>query len=441
VKSIAVSILGGIMINDTNLENVIIGGLLIEPEKHILLNPDDFYCTDNRKIYETIKLLKDNKETADIATVNSKLMETKSDIPMGVLLEKLNSIQSTAALKSDYIPRLKKVTQKRNLIKMIETKREEVYSTDKDVSIICYEMLSDIKSIGIDACETEWDLQTSIQSILAKLEEDSKKQADDKLYYGLTRLDYVLAGLHKTELTILGARPGIGKSAFAFQTAMTLASRGNKILFFSLEMADRELLKRLLTSMSGISSARIRLPHTLKSEDFGKLVKASSELSNMALTINDKSMWLDDISKACIKAKEDGKLDVVIIDYLQLIRNKGEGDTRDQQLAFITRHLKLLAKELDVPILCLSQLNRKADDNSRPNLSNLRESGAIEQDADNVIFLHIPKDNDRKAEYMPIEVIIAKQRNGSIGYVEMFFHAKCYKFEEEIHESQREGTK
>jgi replicative DNA helicase len=301
-------------------------------------------------------------------------------------------------------------------------------------------MLSHIKSVGLESCATEWNLQTSIQSILEKLEQDSQKEPDEKLFYGLKRLDYVLAGLHNTELTILGARPGIGKSAFAFQTAMTLASRGNHILFFSLEMSDKELLKRLLASQTGINSARIRLPHTLKSDDFAKLVKVGSELSNISLTIDDKSMWLADIVKACTSQKEAGKLDVVIIDYLQLIRNKGDGDTRDQQLASITRNLKLLAKELNVPILCLSQLNRKADDNSRPNLSNLRESGAIEQDADNVIFLHIPKDNDRKAEHVPIEVIVAKQRNGSIGYVEMFFHAKCYKFIEEIPETERQGT-
>jgi replicative DNA helicase len=428
------------MINDTHLEDVVIGGILLEPKSFNLLCVEDVTTYDNVSTFNTIKEMLEKKESVDVVTVASKLKEKGLDIPINKLFEKVNTLPSTSLLSSDYIPKLKKVTHKRQLLNLLENKREQIYVSDKDVNMICYELLSDVKTIGLRAYEAEWNMTGKLQSILESLERQSKEGDNKKLYFDLNRLDYILAGLHNSELTILGARPGIGKSAFAFQTATTLARKGNNVLFFSLEMADRELLKRLLASTSGINSARIRLPHTLTPEDFSKLVSAGSEISSLPITINDKEFQLEDIIRASVKAKEAGKLDVIMIDYLQLIRSK-DGDTRDQQLAYITRSLKLLAKELDVPILCLSQLNRKTEETKRPNLDNLRESGAIEQDADNVIFLHINKEVSRTDTYVPIEIIVAKQRNGSIGYVEMFFHAKCFKFVEEIEESPREGTK
>jgi replicative DNA helicase len=423
------------MISDLTLENAVIGGLLIDPSKAMLLSESDFVYPDNRKIFCAMLDMSNKKETIDVLTIHDKLK-----IGTERLFEKINSIHSTTNLKDEYIPRLRKITQKRNLINLIESKREELYVSEKDITEICYDLLESIKSVGIDACETEWNLGTSIKTLLEELEESSKKGADEKLYLGLRKLDYILAGLHKTDLTILAARPSVGKTAFSFQMAKTLAEKGNNVLYISIEMSDKELLKRLLSTSSGINSNRIRLPHTLKPEDFSKIVTSASELSSLPLYIDDKSSLLSDIIKKCIEMKESGKLDVVIIDYLQLIRIKGGGDNRDQQIGSITRSLKALSKELNVPIVVLSQLNRKAEDHSKPSLSNLRESGSIEQDADNVVFLHIDKNTSRTDTYMPIEVIVAKQRNGSVGYVEMFFHAKCFRFIEEIPETPRQAT-
>jgi replicative DNA helicase len=264
--------------------------------------------------------------------------------------------------------------------------------------------------------------------------------------YGFRELDSKTAGLHEGELVILAARPSMGKTAFAMNVAEHVAlAQQVPVLFVSLEMSSLELADRLLCSVAKVNSHRLRTA-TLSQEDRLKLVDAAETLSKAPLFIDDSpSRTVTEIAAAARRIKRrHGALGLIVIDYLQLIEPDNPKDPRQEQVAKIARRLKGLAREMKVPVLCLAQLNRQAEvsKDNIPRLSHLRESGAIEQDADVVLFIHreeyYHRGEDREQFAGQAQVIIAKQRNGPTGEVELQWLRDFTRFQDPVPERLRE---
>ena len=264
---------------------------------------------------------------------------------------------------------------------------------------------------------------------------------------GFTKLDQMTGGLHASELVILAARPSMGKTAFAMNIAENVVMKSRKpTLFVSLEMASIELIERMLCSVSRVNGHRLR-GGTLSRDDQQRVKESAAKLSNVPLFIDDSpTRNVSEIAGAARRIKRrEGGLGLIVIDYLQLIQPDNSSDPRQEQVAKIARRLKGLARELKAPILCLSQLNRQAEDSRdhRPKLSHLRESGAIEQDADVVMFVHREsyfKKGDPEAEDIQHEaqIIIEKQRNGPTGDVDLHWRREFTRFENPAQERYSE---
>ena len=253
---------------------------------------------------------------------------------------------------------------------------------------------------------------------------------------GLTDFDTMTGGLHNGELIILAARPSMGKTALAMNMAEHAAIEGQApTLFVSLEMSAIELADRMLCSLARVNGHRLR-NGTISSDDHTRLIEKANEISEAPLFVDDSpSRTVSEIAAAARRiSRRHGSLGLIVIDYLQLIEPDNPRDPRQEQVAKIARRLKGMARELEVPMLCLSQLNRQAEDGKdhRPKLSHLRESGAIEQDADVVMFVHREEYYHRgedKAQYAgQAEIIIAKQRNGPVGDVQLTWEADYTRF-------------
>ncbi len=262
--------------------------------------------------------------------------------------------------------------------------------------------------------------------------------ASDAVETGFADLDSLTAGLHNSELVILAARPSMGKTAFAMNIAENVAvNQGIPTLFVSLEMSAIELADRLLCSVGRINGHRLR-NGTLPQEERRRLVSIAGKLSQAKLYVDDSpSRTVTEIAAAARRIKRrEGRIGLIVIDYLQLIEPDNSSDPRQEQVAKIARRLKGLARELETPVLCLAQVNRQAEDSRehRPRLSHLRESGAIEQDADVVMFVHREEYYQRGEEREQLagqaEIIVAKQRNGPIGDIELVWRKDFTRFED-----------
>jgi replicative DNA helicase len=253
---------------------------------------------------------------------------------------------------------------------------------------------------------------------------------------GFTEFDHLTGGLHNSELIVLAARPSMGKTALAMNIAEYVALKLSlPVLFVSLEMSSIELADRMLCSVAEVNGARLR-NGTISKEDRKRLVETAAKLSECPLFVDDApSRTVSEIAAAARRVKRrEGALGLIVIDYLQLIEADNSKDPRQEQVAKMARRLKGLAREVDVPVLCLAQLNRQAEvsKENRPRLSHLRESGAIEQDADVVMFVHREEyyrtGEDREQVAGQAEIIIAKQRNGPIGEVELVWRKEFTRF-------------
>ncbi|HZK27364.1 MAG TPA: DnaB-like helicase C-terminal domain-containing protein, partial [Thermoclostridium sp.] len=248
--------------------------------------------------------------------------------------------------------------------------------------------------------------------------ENTKNRSDaERKYYGIKWLDEKTGGAHDGELTILAARPSVGKTAFALQVAINMAFRNNKVAIFSLEMNRRILMKRLIANLSGVDLQKINYAKDLDEIDFKAMTEAAAELAQLPIRIYDKCFRVEEIRGICRELKNAEGIDYVIVDYLQLCETLKRTANKNDLVSSMSRTFKLMTLEFDIPIMVLSQLNRENErDNKKPKLVNLRDSGSIEQDADNVFFLH----DEQAGQYsetdidLPkrIELIIAKQRNG-----------------------------
>lgn len=428
--------------HDLEAEQAVIGSMLTDKDSVIsaieVLKEEDFYREDNRLIYKAVLNLYNRAEPIDIITLKSELSSMGKLDAIGGLeyLAELPERVPTTANVDKYI---KIVEEKSTLRTLIRTANELInlgYDPTQEVDDI---MDSAEKKIFNVMQKKNQKGYTAMKEILieslAQLEElYNRKQHITGVPTGFRDLDYKLAGLHNSELILIAARPAMGKSAFALNIAANAAIRSKiPVVVFSLEMAKEQMGNRILASEAMVDSSKIQTGK-LEDEDWGKLAAATGELSDAPIYIDDTpGISIMEIRAKCRKLKLEKNIGLVIIDYLQLITPAGrKGGSREQEIAEISRSLKILAKEINVPVVALSQLSRAVEQrpDHKPMLSDLRESGSIEQDADIVMFLH------REEYYNPetiekkniTDIIVAKNRSGSIGSEELVWLANFTKF-------------
>lgn len=433
--------LGRIPPHDIEAEQAIIGSMLTDKDAVIaaieILREQDFYREDNRIIYSAILNLYNRSEPIDIITLKAELKS------MGKL-EAVGGLEYIVQLP-DRVPTTSNVEQ---YIKIVE---------EKSMLRALIKIADELITLGYDPTqEVEQVIDTAEKKIFEVMQKKNQKGYSsmkdilidtftqlEQLYNqkemitgvptGFADLDYRTSGLHNSDLILVAARPAMGKSAFALNIATHAAVRGKvPVAIFSLEMSKEQMANRILCSEAMVDSAKVRTGK-IDDEEWGKLAAASGELSEAGIYIDDTpGISVMEIRAKCRKMKLEKNIGLVVIDYLQLVQGSNrKGGSREQEIAEISRSLKILAKEINVPVIALSQLSRAPEQrvDHRPMLSDLRESGSIEQDADIVMFLYrddyYNEDTDKKNI---AEVIIAKHRSGATGTVELLWLGNYTKF-------------
>ena len=403
-----------------------------------VLKPEDFYREDNKTIYTAVLSLYNRAEPIDIITLKSELTSMGKFDSIGGLeyLAELPEKVPTTANVDKYIKIVEEKSILRNLIK-----------TANEIITLGYDPTEDVENIMDGAEKKIFDIMqsknqkgyTPIKDILvetfSQLEQlYNQKQHITGVPTGFADLDYKTAGFHGSDLVLVAARPAMGKSAFALNIATNAAVRAKvPVAIFSLEMSKEQMVNRILCSEAMVDSNKVRTGK-LDEQDWAKLASALGPLSEAEIYIDDTpGISVMEIRAKCRKLKLEKGLGMVVIDYLQLITasNNRRAGSREQEIAEISRSLKILAKELDIPVIALSQLSRAPEQrpDHRPMLSDLRESGSIEQDADKVIFLYRDDYYNEDSEKKNIaEVIIAKHRAGSTGTIELLWLGNYTKF-------------
>ena len=433
--------LGKVPPHDLEAEQAIIGSMLTDRDAVIssieVLKEEDFYREDNRAIYAAILNLYNRSEPIDIITVKAELESMGKFEQVGGLeyLAELPEKVPTTANAEKYIKIVEEKSILRRLIKTANEIIELGYSPTEDVEDI---MDGAEKKIFDIMQQKNQKSYTPIKDVLVesftKLEElYNRKQHITGVPTGFSELDYKTAGLHGSDLILIAARPAMGKTAFALNIATNASVRAKvPVAVFSLEMSKDQLVNRILCSEAMVDSNKVRTGK-LEENDWTKLAESIGPLSEAEIYIDDTpGISVTEIRAKCRKLKLEKNIGMVVIDYLQLVQgsNKRNG-SREQEISEISRSLKILAKELNVPVIALSQLSRAAEQrpDHRPMLSDLRESGAIEQDADIVMFLYRDDYYNEDSEKKDIaEVIIAKHRGGSTGTVELLWLGSYTKF-------------
>ncbi len=433
--------LGKVPPHDIEAEQAVIGSMLTDSDAVTsaieVLKSEDFYREDNKEIYEAILNLYNRSEPIDIITVKAELESMGKFEKVGGL-EYLAELPDKVPTTANAMKYIKIVEEKSTLRRLIKTANEIIelgYSPTEEVDDIMEGAEKKIFNIMQEKNQKGYSpLKDVLVESFTKLEElYNRKQHITGVPSGFIELDYRTAGFHGSDLVLIAARPAMGKTAFALNIATYAAVKANiPVAVFSLEMSKEQLVNRILCSEAMVDSNKVRTGK-LEEDDWTKLAEAIGPLSEAEMYIDDTpGINIMEIRAKCRKLKLEKNIGLVVIDYLQLIQGTNKrGGSREQEISEISRSLKILAKELNIPVIALSQLSRAAEQrpDHRPMLSDLRESGAIEQDADIVMFLYRDDYYNEDSEKKNIaEVIIAKHRGGSTGTVELLWLGNYTKF-------------
>ena len=421
-------------------EQSLLGSVLIDPaalnEVADLLTAEDFYLSEHKQIYLAMReLFLTNSEIDVVTLIDMLVVKGIYDKSGGEdYIRTLTEAVPDALNVKDYARIVKEKSILRQLIAAAGEISEAAYSEQESVTSIldhAEHLIFDIAQ-GRDTKNFR-HIREVLGDVYSHLHElNTNKEATQGTQTGFSGLDRVLAGMGKSDLVLVGARPGMGKTSFALNIATNVAKQTKKaVCIFSLEMSAEQLVNRVLSSEALVNSYTLRTGE-LTPEDWAKLAPAASELAGCDILIDDTSGMTVTAMKAKLRRVQN--LGLVVIDYLGLMQGDGHKDNRVQEVSEISRSLKIMAKELMVPVVCCAQLSRGPESRTdkKPMLSDLRDSGAIEQDADTVIFLYRSeyyKTDDAAGQDTSIaEVIIAKNRHGSTGTVEMGWNGQFTKF-------------
>ena len=433
--------LGKIPPNDVEAEQAVIGSMLTDRDAVIsaieVLKEEDFYREDNKTIYEAILNLYNRSEPIDIITLKAELTSMGMFDKIGGLeyIVGLPEKVPTTANVEKYISIVKEKSELRRLIKAANEIIEQGYDPTENIDDIMNSAEKKIFNIMQDKDQKSYSpIKDVLIDAFTELEQlYNQKQHITGVPTGFIDLDYKTAGLHNSDLILIAARPAMGKSAFALNIATNAALKAKvPAVLFSLEMSKEQMVNRILCSEAMVDSNKVRTGK-IDDDDWIKLADTMGDLSEAPIYIDDTpGISINEIRAKCRKLKLEKNIGLVVIDYLQLVQGSNKrNSSREQEISEISRSLKILAKELNVPVIALSQLSRAVEQrpDHRPMLSDLRESGSIEQDADIVMFLYrddyYNEDSEKKNQ---AEVIIAKQRAGSTGTVDLAWLGQYTKF-------------
>lgn len=395
------------------------------------LNVEDFYYKTNQKIFELIKELKDKEQNIDLVSIRTAGINKKYNGQ--ALLETVVSITDTLPFSCNIentFRIIKSLSMRRKIQEVAKKiiKEAEQVDIEKDDLDVKNAAIQEFLNLKTTQKNEEKEMSDVMLETVQDIEKKYKKRDDYSYRTGYLDLDRIIEGLHEQELTIIAARPGVGKTSFALQMAEHIAKKNIYTYFVSLEMSEKQLGNRMIARKADIDSHVLRMGW-LTEENFAEIGKAAGEISEFKMCIDSKVSTIQEIESKAMQLKNEKNLGLIVIDYLQLLKSKNKFSNREQEVADISRRLKLLTKKLDIPIVALCQLNRETEKRKTPILADLRESGSLEQDADNVIFLYIADDEKNKSKIINIDVIVAKQRNGPTGTVRIEFNKKQMKFE------------
>jgi len=429
-----------ILPNSIEAEKSVIGSMLMDRDaitiaSEILLG-EDFYIKQNEILFDTMVELNNEGKPVDLVTLQNKLKE--KDVPpevssMEFVREILDSVPTSANIKY-YANIVAEKASLRKLIKVNEEIENSCYAQKDSVETIMDETEKKIFKVVQKRNAGDYvPISTVVNNALDKISTAAKnKGAVTGIATGFTDLDYKTAGLQPSDLVLIAARPSMGKTAFVLNIAQNMAFRQNKaVAIFSLEMSKEQLVNRMFSLQSGVDAQKLRTGN-LEEADWEMLIEGATQIGQSHLIIDDTpGISIGELRSKCRKYKLEHNLECVMIDYLQLMTGTGKSDSRQQEISDISRSLKSLARELHVPVIALSQLSRAVEQrpDHRPMLSDLRESGAIEQDADVVMFIYRDDYYNHESPNKGVsEIIIAKQRNGPIGTVELAWLPELTKF-------------
>jgi replicative DNA helicase len=421
-------------------EQSVIGAMLMDKEAIVvaseMLHGDEFYARQHGVLFDAMVELYNEGKPVDLITLQNRLRE--KDVPPEIssleFVKDLLNVVPTSANVKHYATI---VAEKALLRKLIRTNEE--------IANACYVGKDKVETILEDTEKRIFELVQSRNSgdyvpirqvvinALEKIEASAKTKGNvTGLSTGFLDLDYKTAGMQPSDFILVAARPSMGKTAFVLNIAEHMAFKDDKcVAIFSLEMSKEQLVNRLFSLESRVDAQQLRTGD-LKDSDWEKLIESANVIGKSKLIIDDTpSISISEMRSKCRKFKLEHGLDIVIIDYLQLMSGSGRSDSRQQEISDISRSLKAMARELNVPVIALSQLSRAVEQrpDHRPMLSDLRESGAIEQDADVVMFIYRDDYYNKDSENKNIaEIIIAKQRNGPIGTVNLVWLPMYTKF-------------
>ena len=428
---------------DLEAEMGVLGSILLLPEvcdDCASLKADDFYDDANRILYSHLREMYDGGEKIDVTLLVSRLKTTNQYEKIGGAgyLARLSGSVPNAAHAVYYAGIVSEKAVYRNLINASTEILRDAYDQSSEARELCAQAEQKVFAI-MDGRNTNslHSMNDVLHAAMDRMEARLRGEVTDgTVETGFADYDTMTGGLHNGELIILAARPSMGKTALAMNIAEHSSIEMQRpTLFISLEMSGIELADRMLCSLARVNGHRLR-NGTISAEDQTRLINKANEISTAPFFVDDSpSRTVSEIAAAARRIKRrHGGLGLIVIDYLQLIEPDNSRDPRQEQVAKIARRLKGMARELKVPMLCLSQLNRQAEDSKdhRPKLSHLRESGAIEQDADVVMFVHreeyYHRGEDRAQFAGQAEIIIAKQRNGPVGDVQLTWESDFTRF-------------
>ena len=430
----------GTVPHNIDSEKAVLGSVLVNPDSIIKiidrLREDDFYAPKHKRIFKAMIDISDKGDPIDIITLSEQLRKNKSLESIGggeYLTELFNFVPSAANIES-YAIEVKKRSIRRTIISVGEEIVQIGYNETLDSA---EEILNraDSKLYKVTAKEIDTKQYKKIGETLGSAYERLIKLNDtDELrgvHTGFASLDNILAGFQKSDLIILAARPSAGKTALALDIARKSAVKYNtKVGIFSIEMDSQELVDRMISAESSVDAWRLRTGK-ITNEEQGRIADVCEKLTKIPIFIDDRAGNNTlSIRTTARRMKKEHDIDLIIIDYLQLITpHSNSSDSIVQQVTEVSRALKQIARELQVPVIALSQLSRAVETrggNARPKLSDLRDSGSIEQDADVVMFIHKEKKDDDTSD--KVEILIEKHRNGPIGKVNLAFDKKKIRF-------------
>lgn len=429
---------------DLDAEKSLLGAILLSsdalPDVMERIKPDDFYDRRHGKIFGAMTNLYESHRPLDLLTLTSELRSLKALKEIGgeSYLAELTNFVPTASHLSAYADLVEAASTRRKLIKAGTEIVEKAYQPDTKIPELLGDAEQDLFQVSDQTVKSDYvALEDLLADAFDRIDEAHKNQGGLRgLKTGFRDLDKKTAGFQKGDLIIVGARPAMGKTTFAQNLAYNIATINQRgVLFFSMEMASGQIVDRMISDVSGVDSWKIKTGN-LTDEDFAKIGDALGEMDGTPIYIDDtSSMDILSLRNKARRVAHDHDLGIIIIDYLQLLQGSNRyAGNRVQEVTEISRGLKVLARELNVPVIALAQLSRGVTgrDDPRPVLSDLRESGSIEQDADIVMMLHrVDYYHQNEDDYEPTnitELIIAKHRNGPVGKVELYFHPDLLRF-------------